>query len=441
MKKLKRRKTFKPDFDQSLITRMDLPLDFGRMLRRLASEDPENIPQRYVSWAQGILLAPPRKFIWPLTMTWLIKTLMKAYGDPVLILGMIGDITRIIRRRQQQKREGLNTTCIACGGWIPKDREERSQHTCSDSCQGWYRRLMRAIHAGKECRYCGHGLPKDRQKWPKQRRPGRPRGSRHRQETEPGKTHGSASRSTLKLVPVGKSVVLVNFIQDRSGSMSSVWAETVNGFRTFVKDLKTKAEGVEYLFSLTTFDTLVETPYVATPIADVDENLLADSQHGPRGCTALYDAVGTTIKNTQDNRHGADKIIVVIVTDGHENSSREWTKDALQKSVEACLVAGDWTFTYLGTQPETWDDAAAMGVSAGSVRSYSPTMAKAAYAATSHAVRSMACSASLGTRNLMDNHLPDSMMRHAGMDRKSTAPVVPVVTPQPTGGRPNVRWR
>ena len=108
-------------------------------------------------------------------MTWLIKTLTRAYGDPTLILGIVSDIARIIRIRQKQKRDGLNTTCIACGGWIPKDREEHRQHTCSEACQNWYRRLMRAIDAGKACRYCGHGLPKDRQKWPKRRRPGRPK--------------------------------------------------------------------------------------------------------------------------------------------------------------------------------------------------------------------------------------------------------------------------
>jgi hypothetical protein len=243
------------------------------------------------------------------------------------------------------------------------------------------------------------------------------------------------------------SKVLVSFIQDRSGSMSSAWTETVSGFRAFVKDLKTKAEGVEYLFSLTTFDTLVEAPYVAKPVAEIDENLLDDPKHGPRGRTALYDAVGTTVKQILDNRQGVDKIIVVIVTDGQENSSREWNKDALQKSVESCLAAGDWTFTYLGTQPETWDDAAAFGINAGAARSYDPTMAHAAYAATSHAVRGMAASTTMGTSKLMDYFLPDTLMKDAGMDRKpSTSAPEPIKTPQPvTPATPTQaakpRWR
>ena len=132
-------------------------------------------------------------------MTWLIKTLTRAYGDPALILGIVSDIARIIRHRQKQKREGLNTTCIACGGWIPKEREERRQHTCSDACQNWYRRLMREIDAGKACRYCGHGLPKDRRKWPTSRRPGRPRGSGRKVGIDPVKTPGASSQSILKV--------------------------------------------------------------------------------------------------------------------------------------------------------------------------------------------------------------------------------------------------
>src|SRR6266478_5047791 len=152
------------------------------------------------------------------------------------------------------------------------------------------------------------------------------------------------------------SKVLVNFIQDRSGSMATVWEETLSGFKKFVEDLRTGGEkdSVEYLFSLTVFDTLVETPIIAKAIKDVDLDAL--KSHGPRGSTALYDAVGTTIKNTEDDSHGADKIVLVIVTDGHENSSREWNKESLQKAIESKLNLGNWTLTYLGTQPETWDD-------------------------------------------------------------------------------------
>jgi uncharacterized protein YegL len=214
------------------------------------------------------------------------------------------------------------------------------------------------------------------------------------------------------------SKVLVNFIQDRSGSMQSVWEETLSGFKKFVQDLRAGAanHGVEYLFSLTTFDTLVETPVAIQPIASVDVDVLA--QHGPRGSTALYDAVGSTIQNTHANRHGADKIIVVIVTDGHENSSREWDKDKLHAAVDARLNEGNWTFTYLGTQPETWDDASVLGVAAGAAARYTPAMAQAAYSALASSVSRLAADKSqLASKSLMVEFLSEAEAAAAGMQR------------------------
>lgn len=252
----------------------------------------------------------------------------------------------------------------------------------------------------------------------------------------------------------GSTTVLVSFVQDRSGSMGSVWDETLNGFRSFVKELKEKGpkDGVTYLFSLTTFDTMVETPLVAVPIEQVDENEL--SKHGPRGSTALLDAVGKTIEDTDKLRQGPQKVIVVIVTDGQENSSREWTKDTLHKVIDAKLTAGNWTFTYLGTQPETWDDAGHLGVGAGSTATYIPTMAPAAYAATANAVHCLSKSTHSGTRSLMADYIPDDVAATAGMrvgthtggppqpqaipPQPQQAPPPPCPTPRT---RPSGRWR
>jgi uncharacterized protein YegL len=227
------------------------------------------------------------------------------------------------------------------------------------------------------------------------------------------------------------SKVLVNFIQDRSGSMSTVWDETLSGFKSFLADLKKgcQEDGIEYLFSLTTFDTQVETPIVTKPVGEIEEDAL--NPHGPRGGTALYDAVGKTIKDTETDSCGADKIIVVIVTDGQENSSREWSKEALHASIEAKLKLGNWTFTYLGTQPETWDDAHALGIADGSTSTYTGHMANAAYAATAGAVRSMSRSSAMGCSALMDNHIPVAARKAAGMGTKPT-PTRPTRPTRPT---------
>jgi hypothetical protein len=236
------------------------------------------------------------------------------------------------------------------------------------------------------------------------------------------------------------SKVLVNFVQDRSGSMASCWDETLSGFKKFVEDLREKGpkDGVEYLLSMTTFDTLVESPIMAKPIAEVDTGELA--KHGPRGCTALYDAVGATIENTSANDRGAEKIICVVVTDGYENSSREWTKDRLHKTVDAKLNLGNWTFVYLGTQPETWAEAGAIGVGAGSISTYQPEMARAAYAFTSEALHSLASSPMAGSRNLFQDHAKANDAAAAGM---KVTPVVPCPDPKAASvpKAPHLSWR
>jgi hypothetical protein len=181
-----------------------------------------------------------------------------------------------------------------------------------------------------------------------------------------------------------KNRVLVNFIQDRSGSMQSVWEETVSGFKQYVLDLKQDPDA-EYLFSLTTFDTVVDTPHVAEPIAGIPDDALAD--FGPRGGTALYDAVGANVRAAESREGEVDTVLVVIVTDGYENSSREWTKARVRALLDEKHATGKWTFVYLGTQPETWDDAAAMGVSPGNAMSRHPARSGSAYDIMSVATR------------------------------------------------------
>ncbi len=248
--------------------------------------------------------------------------------------------------------------------------------------------------------------------------------------------------------------VLVNFIQDRSGSMGSVWMETLSGFKSFVEDLKKKGaeDSIDYLFSLTTFDTLVECPFIASPVADVPSDALAS--YGPRGSTALYDAVGKTIENTAADSKGADKIICVIVTDGQENSSREWSKDALNQVIAGKLDLGNWTFTYLGTQPETWDDASSLGIGVGATASYSGQQAQATYHVVLDSVHAMATSSDRQSLNLFrSKHADPGAMRDAGMGTKpstkasgSSQPAAPPIPPKavrktPKAGKPGGRWR
>jgi len=248
--------------------------------------------------------------------------------------------------------------------------------------------------------------------------------------------------------------VLVAFIQDRSGSMATVWDETLSGFKVYVDGLKAdqkKDNEVEYLFSLTTFDTQIETPYIGRLLDDVDGNEL--KKHGPRGGTALYDAVGKTLQAIDDDKKITfDKAIVVIVTDGEENSSCEWSKEALHAAIDERIKRGNWTFTYLGTQPETWDAATSLGVGVGASAVYDPTNAHGTYVLVAGATMGMARSARAQSTSFLTDNMSKAQMDVVGLHVQDDDPVVVGVAPAPAAPKPvqprrpapakkNSRWR
>ena len=164
-----------------------------------------------------------------------------------------------------------------------------------------------------------------------------------------------------------KQRVLVNVILDKSGSMSTKVKDVIGGFNLYLDELA-KEPAVDYGFSLTLFDTVVEMKYKAVPLAKVSK--LDDTNYRPNGNTALFDAIGNTVQTVSTD--GFDKTITVIMTDGEENSSREWTLEAIRKLIQSKEAAGNWTFVFLGANLDAFAQGANLGVPmANSVR-YDP---------------------------------------------------------------------
>ena len=105
-------------------------------------------------------------------------------------------------------------------------------------------------------------------------------------------------------------------IADRSGSMWSIQEDAEGGINSFIADQK--KEGNANL-TFIEFDDTITPVYKQTDINEATEYKLQ-----PRNSTALYDAIGATLANADEIKTTGKKI-VVIVTDGGENSSREWT--------------------------------------------------------------------------------------------------------------------
>ncbi len=164
----------------------------------------------------------------------------------------------------------------------------------------------------------------------------------------------------------------ITVVLDRSGSMEVVKADTIGGFNTFLKSQK-EAVG-EANLTLAQFDTEYELVHSGKPIKDVPE--LTDKIFVPRGMTALLDAIGRSINatgarlaNTPEENRPA-KVIFVILTDGEENSSHEFTKEKINEMIKHQTETYKWDFVFLGANQDAIKTGTSYGISANSSLSY-----------------------------------------------------------------------
>jgi len=153
----------------------------------------------------------------------------------------------------------------------------------------------------------------------------------------------------------------VAFVLDRSGSMSHLTDAVISGVDEFVSELR--RDPGDTRFSLTAFDTRVEHVHIAVPLAEVPS--LAETGYEPGGMTALFDAVAHTVLATDERLRGqgreAEKVMVVVMTDGLENSSTDYTARTLNELIQAYDGRPNWTFVYLGAGHASLAEAQAAG--------------------------------------------------------------------------------
>lgn len=149
---------------------------------------------------------------------------------------------------------------------------------------------------------------------------------------------------------------LIAVLLDRSGSMETIKADTEGGFNAFID--KQRGQSADVRVTLAQFDTHYDVVYANRPIDEVPP---LDLQ--PRGMTALYDAVGRLITDVgaelaaKPDHERPGHVVIVVLTDGHENSSREWTHDAVSAAIRRQEGEYSWDFVFLGANM----DAVAIG--------------------------------------------------------------------------------
>lgn len=139
----------------------------------------------------------------------------------------------------------------------------------------------------------------------------------------------------------------ITFLIDRSGSMASQRQGVIDGFRDYVKEQQA-TEGDMTLLAIQ-FDSNDDHEIVVNgAIGSIAAEALADL-YVPRGGTPLYDATAKAISATEKaiKKSKPDHVVVVVFTDGYENSSREFNLASLTQLVDKKESEG-WTFVYLG---------------------------------------------------------------------------------------------
>lgn len=163
-----------------------------------------------------------------------------------------------------------------------------------------------------------------------------------------------------------KVKTVVAFILDKSGSMQSCERSTRNGFNEYIQTLKKDNKRGMCSFNLTMFDTEVFQKYVNTDLHDVKE--LTTKTYTPNGGTALYDAAVETIEAIYKSIQEQDEkpvVLVAIMTDGEENSSKKHDEKCLKNLIHKLQHEGNWTFVFMGANQDAYHNAAKIGISRG----------------------------------------------------------------------------
>ncbi|MBM7567078.1 vWA domain-containing protein [Paenibacillus sacheonensis] len=162
------------------------------------------------------------------------------------------------------------------------------------------------------------------------------------------------------------------FILDKSGSMSGLEADTIGGYNAMLA--KQKAVEGEARITTVLFDNNYELLHDRIDLRAV--STISGKEYAVGGSTALLDAIGATINkigNAQKHTaeaYRADKVLVVITTDGMENASREYDYGRIKAMIERQTSKHGWEFIFLGANIDAPEVAGRFGIAPSRAQNY-----------------------------------------------------------------------
>lgn len=191
--------------------------------------------------------------------------------------------------------------------------------------------------------------------------------------------------------------VNITLIVDRSGSMSSIANEVIGGINAFYDEQKKLPDPATVTY--VQFDNVYEQVFKGVALGEVE--YLNRGTFVPRGMTALYDAIGKTLLELNPQSDAAQ--IIVIMTDGAENSSKEFTHETVKKLVEASQAKG-WQIIFMGANIDAQKVGGSMGIKTDYINTFaaSATGATATFDSMSTKLSSVRSAYSKGASNWQD---------------------------------------
>ena len=171
-----------------------------------------------------------------------------------------------------------------------------------------------------------------------------------------------------------KNLTELVFILDKSGSMSGLEKDTIGGYNSMLK--KQKEEDGECVITTVLFDNNYELLHDRIDIRAV--NKLTKKDYTAGGSTALLDAIGRTVnkigkaqQNTAED-YRAEKVMFVIITDGEENASREYSSKQVKEMIQRQKEKYGWEFVFLGANIDAVETAERFGIDSDRAVDYVP---------------------------------------------------------------------
>lgn len=164
---------------------------------------------------------------------------------------------------------------------------------------------------------------------------------------------------------MNENYLKIIFVIDESGSMQGTESDVTGGFNNFIEKQKTEHQG-KVTVSLYKFNSYWSRILNDLPIEEIRP--LTNGDYTPGGLTALYDTIGNAITDIENQakytkrEHKASMVMMVIITDGQENASKEYDSLKVKQMIQELEQSENWQFIYLGADLNNFADAEILGL-------------------------------------------------------------------------------